>query len=203
MAADTRRVFPEKGAYEDGQSNLVRINEFTWLAAAGSFPVAGEIASRTVNAFRQVFEERKVDPMLLLESEATVRDMLTQAYNQVRGESLPTAHILIGGVSDGDEPYLVVFSSTSGFHLKIIREPFTAACLDLPKPLDEEIKASLSPLKNRLSKEPLEERRLKAATAALRNTLAQVAAGSTYFAPEGEIVVISAKGSILTPIKPK
>ncbi len=201
LVADSRRVYPGTGGFEDGQSNLIRINEQTWLAAAGSFPVAGVMAGRTVEAFRQVFAEGKVDLTLLVESEGVLRDILGQMYGQIKGEGSPSVDLLLAGISSEEEPYLAPLGSSAGFRLKLVREPFATVCLNFPEPLQSEVRSSLAPLRTRLLREPLEERRAKLTTAALRQLLGQVAAATEWVAPEGEVVVISPKGAALSRLK--
>jgi hypothetical protein len=199
MAADERRVYPEKASFEDGRSNLIRINDHTWLAAAGFFPLAGVV----LEGFRQVFGDNKVDLVLLLDTEADFRAALSDAYGRLKAEGSPASDLLLGGVSSQDVPYLVPIGSAADFRLRIIREPFATVCLNFAEPLQAKVKEALAPLKNRLAKEALEERRVKAAEAALRQLLLLVAAGSEWVAPEGEMVTVSAKGSRLTPLKKK
>jgi hypothetical protein len=196
MAADSRRVYPEKGSFEDGRSNLIRVNDFTWLAAAGFFPLAGVV----LEGFHQVFGNKKVDLLLLTETEAEFRGALEAAHRKLSAENCP-ADLLLGGISAEDEPYLAPVSSSAGFRLKLIREPFATVCHNFAEPLQSEVRALLAPLKSRLAKEAFEEARLRAAQATLRQLLAQVAAGSPWVAPEGELAAVSAKGSRLTPLK--
>lgn len=197
MAADQRRVYPEKGSYEDGRCNIMRINDHIYLATAGFFPLAGVV----VEGFRQVFKEGRVDLTLLTESEASFRGALTQAYDHLKGEGSSSAEILIGGISTEDAPFLVPVSSSAGFRLQIVREPFATACTNFPEPLQSEVRASLAPLKARLARETFDERRVKAAQAALRQLLVKVAAGSPWVAPVGDMVALSAKGATMSTLK--
>lgn len=198
MAADGRRVYPEKGSYEDGRSNLIRINEHTWLAAAGFFPLAGVV----LEGFRQVFGDKSVDLTMLLDTEADFRAALGGAYQRLKAGNSPAADLLLGGISSQGEPYLIPTGSAAGFRLRIIREPFATVCLNFNEPLQTEVREMLAPLKGRLTREALEERRVKAAEAALRELLKKVAAGSEWVSPEGEMVFVTAKGSRLITLKP-
>ncbi|MFH0809627.1 MAG: hypothetical protein V2A77_04035 [Pseudomonadota bacterium] len=197
LAADSRRVYPEKGSYEDGRSNLLQVNQYTWLAAAGFFPLAGVM----LQGFRQVFGEQKVDLPLLTDPETNFRGALQKAYRELKAENSASVDVLIGGISSEDQPYLAPVSSADGFMPRIFRDPLATICLNFPEPLQSQVRAGVASLKGRLAKEPLEESRLRATNAALRQIIAQVAAGSEWVAPEAEMVVISAKGSTLSQIR--
>lgn len=197
MVADLRRVYPEKGGYEDGHSNLIRINDYTWLAAAGFFPLAGVV----LEGFRQIFGEKKVDLAMLLETEADFRGALEAAYRKLAAEGAAAADLLLGGISSQEVPYLIPFSSATGYRLRIVREPFSTACVNFSEPLQAEVRQLLTPLKGRLTKEVLEERRVRAAEATLKQLLRKVAAGSEWVSPQGEMATVSLKGSKMAPLK--
>jgi len=200
MAADTRRVYPERGI-EDGRSNLMKISGKTWVAATGYFPLAGVI----LEGFRQVFGERPVDLTLLIQTSPEFRDSLIEAYEKISAEGrekfLPSADLLVGGISMEGSPYLLLISSTDGFQPHLIKDYLAMSCVNFAEPLQTRIQERLRGLKERLAAERFEDRRVKTARATLGQLIPEIAQESDWVGKEAEVVVIGPEGAKVTQVK--